>query len=602
VGCKNTENINNGEPKSFSETQYNLVENGKSDYKIVVADDADAVEIHAAEELKLFIKESTNVSLDIKTETEIANAKENLISIGKTELRAKERDIEEDITSLEQGGVIIKTVNNNVFITGRTTRGTLNAVYKFLEYQIQFKAYSIDCLKYECHTTLKLLNFDYLYNPSVDLMVTNSYEINGVDIVDDVARMYLQAYNGYGGANHDGAFYELWCHTTELIIPEYSYGGLHPDWFGNEQLCFSNDEMMEQFAYVLFSGYVSTTDRPYIMIGAADKKSCCTCDRCKAEGALYGGQPGIFMRFMNKLAKRVEEYLVEYNIDKEIMLIGLNYYYYSAAPVIDNGDGTYSPIHESVVPKSDGKVTVGVCYAPISACFTHAFNDENCVTNSGGYKDLLGWATLTDDLFMYTYGSNFSSNFARNFHYNNWSYMAEQYKIFEQIGLDYIFDESCNSGASPLADMRIYVRSRLGWNPNVEIRDVMDEFMDAFYGVGASGMKEYFDAVMEHFEYIYTVAETECQGTFYTIKNNKYWPLGSLQKFQSILMNTINKVNVDTTLTAKEKQTYSDRIYKEYLILKVLENDMYANYFSEEYLIELRKLVLEANERFKIKI
>jgi hypothetical protein len=132
VGCKNTENINNGEPKSFSETQYNLVENGKSDYKIVVADDADSVEIHAAEELKLFIKESTNVSLDIKTETEIANAKENLISIGKTELRAKERDIEEDITSLEQGGVIIKTVKNNVFIAGRTTRGTLNAVYKFL--------------------------------------------------------------------------------------------------------------------------------------------------------------------------------------------------------------------------------------------------------------------------------------------------------------------------------------------------------------------------------------------------------------------------------------------------------------------------------------
>ena len=67
-------------------------------------------------------------------------------------------------------------------------------------------------------------------------------------------------------------------------------------------------------------------------------------------------------------------------------------------------------------------------------------------------------------------------------------------------------------------------------------------------------------------------------------------------------MNTINQVNANTKLTDKEKEVYVERIYKEYLILKVIENNMYANYFSEEYLIELQKLVLEANERFKIKI
>ena len=600
VGCQDVDL--NFEPDSFKETSYKLVENGKSEYTILVSENASDVEMHAAQELQLFIEQSTGVSLPIKSDANLPAKAKYFISVGDTALRASYSDIEKDIEKLEQGGAIIKTEKSNVIITGRTTRGTLNAVYKFLNYQIGFISYTLDCVKFNYCTTLNLLDFDYAYNPSIDQMVTNSYEIFGAENLDGVSRMYLQAYNGFGGLDHDGNFYELWCHTTELILPIQSYGSLHPDWYGNGQLCFSSDEMLEQFAYVLFSGYVSTTNRPYIMIGAADKKSCCTCARCTEEGILYGGQSGIFTRFMNKLSNRIEEYMVEYRIDKEIMLIGLNYNYYAPAPVIDNGDGTYSPIHESVIPDSEGKVKVGVCYAPISACFTHAFNDKNCTTNFGAYKDLLGWASLTDNLYAYTYGSNFSTNFARNYHYNNWSYIAEQYKIFEQVGLDYLFDESCNSGTSPMSDMRLYVRSRLAWNPNVNLEDLMNDFMSVYYGVAEKYVKEYFNAVMEHFEYIYTVAETECQGTFYSIGNAKYWPLSTLHNFQNILMSGINEIKSNSLLSDVEKETYVDRIYKEYLLLKVNEYKMYSAYFSEEELLEMQKLIVEANERFSIKM
>lgn len=589
----------NPEPESFSKTEYDLVNNGCSDYKIVIAEEATDVEKLAAEELQLFIKESTEVALPVVVESGLG-VQNKVISIGKTSLRAQNADIEKDVLDLEYGGALIKTVGDNLFITGSTNRGTLNATYKFLEYQIGFRAYTVDFVDLSYYTTLKLLDFDYKYNPSVDQMVTNSYEINGEERVTETARMFIVAANGLGGMDHDGYYYDLWCHTTELILPIQTYGGQHPDWYGNGQLCFSNDEMMEQFAYVLFSGYVSTTTRPYIMIGAADKKSCCTCDRCRAESVLYGGQSGIFTRFMNKLSDRIEEYLVEYKIEKEVMLIGLNYYYYESAPVIKNADGTFSPIHESVIPDNEGSVTVGVCYAPIQACYTHAFGDKNCVTNSGGYKDLLGWSSLTDNMFMYTYGSNFSSGLSKSLHYNNWSYMAEQYKLFEQIGLDYIFDESCRPSASPMSDMRVYVRSRLAWNPHVDFESLIDEFMDKFYGVGAKYVKEYYYAVMDHFETIYTIAETECQGCFYTIRKEEYWPLNTLQNFESILVSGINAIMVDNRLTDEEKQVYAERIRKEWYLLKVNEYGLYSKYFSEQQILELQEIAKIAKEKYGI--
>lgn len=591
-----------GEPESFSQTQYTLVENGSSSYKIVVSDTATDVEKHAAEELQLFIKESTNAVIPVYNEGAIGSDTSKCISIGATNMRAAQQAILEDIEDLEYGGVIIKTVGDKVFLTGATNRGTLNAVYKFLEYQIGFRAYTIEVIKYDYFTSLKLLDFDYKYNPSVDQMVTNSYEVNGVERVDDVARMYLSAGNGFGGMDHDGYYYEMWCHTTELILPISTYGSQHEDWYGNGQLCFSNDEMLEQFAYVLFSGYVSTTNRPYLMIGAADKKSCCTCSRCKTEGALYGGQSGIFTRFMNKLAARIEQYLEEYKIDKELMLVGLNYYYYESAPVVENADGTYSAIHKSVIPDNEGKVTVGVCYAPIQACYMHPFGDKNCKTNSGGYKDLLGWSTLTDNLFMYTYGNYFTNSISRTFPYNNWAYMADQYKLFEEIGLDFLFDESCRPYSSPMSDMRIYVRSRLGWNPNVDFEEVIDEFMQVYYGVGAKYFREYYDAVMDHFEYIYTVAGTECQGCFYDIAQQKFWPLGTLYNFQNILMSGISHVKDNPILSDAEKEVYTERLYKEWLIVKVNEYKLYSNYYSESQMLELLKYVNEANEKYGITV
>jgi hypothetical protein len=282
------------------------------------------------------------------------------------------------------------------------------------------------------------------------------------------------------------------------------------------------------------------------------------------------------------------------------MLIGLNYYYYESAPVIKNADGTFSPIHESVIPDNEGSVTVGVCYAPIQACYTHAFGDKNCVTNSGGYKDLLGWSSLTDNMFMYTYGSNFSSGLSKSLHYNNWSYMAEQYKLFEQIGLDYIFDESCRPSASPMSDMRVYVRSRLAWNPHVDFESLIDEFMDKFYGVGAKYVKEYFYAVMDHFETIYTIAETECQGCFYTIRKEVYWPLNTLQNFESILVSGINAIMVDNRLTDEEKQVYAERIRKEWYLLKVNEYGLYSKYFSEQQILELQEIAKIAKEKYGI--
>ena len=67
-------------------------------------------------------------------------------------------------------------------------------------------------------------------------------------------------------------------------------------------------------------------------------------------------------------------------------------------------------------------------------------------------------------------------------------------------------------------------------------------------------------------------------------------------------MSGINEIKSNSLLSDVEKETYVDRIYKEYLLLKVNEYKMYSAYFSEEELLEMQKLIVEANERFSIKM
>lgn len=578
------------EPVGFEETNVKLVENGISDYKIVISANATPEQQYSAEELQYFLEQSTGCKLQIIPDTGLTASEDTTyLSVGPTTLLEAQTDIVLDKEFYGATGVSIDTVGKSVYMTGVEELGTLYSVYRFLYYQIGFKAYATDCVKFDYYKTLPLLDFDYHYAPSIEYFTTSERELRG-DTKKNLRMYTLGLYGSYGSGGLYQRLFDEWSHTCSILVnPEY-YKADHPEWFLGDQFCFSNDEFADQMAKNIIQRYTNSSS-PYIMIGGADTVGSCPCEECKKQGFIYGGHPGLLVRFMNKVAAQIEEYYEANNIDKEYMLVGLMYHAYMTAPVIKDESGNLIPIHEDVIPDSEGQVQVGVCYTPISSCTTHAYIDPTCETNIAFGENLQNWDYLTDNLFCYTYGANFTNP---TFFFDNWAAYETQVDSLVEAGVKYWTEEARETQESIFGELRTFIKSSLAWNHTLKMEDLIDEFMEAYYGVAAEDMKAYFNLLLDKSQVINKMQGFDCQGCYHDIKKTEYWPHEELLNHSRLLMNAIYKIR-QSDYTDADKASYEEHIYHEYLLVKTNEYLLYRTDLSAEELAELEKLVAYAD-------
>lgn len=394
----------------------------------------------------------------------------------------------------------------------------------------------------------------------------------------------------------------------------YEYGNYHVGaewqeevkkikiWYGN-QACYSEkDEKYTKYnaldlaSDTLFNKYVKTATGPYLMVGIKDGEGSCDCENCRAAEKKYGNAAGVQLNFMNRLATELERRMQESGIKKEITLVAFAYYSYREPPVKLDQNGNYVPFCDEVKPKSNGMVKVGILYTPIEACFTHPITDdgETCEKNATIAEEMKAWTSLTDNLMMYSYGTNFQ---AFKYHFNNWSHTGDSFRFYEKIGLKYYFEQACTqNGISPMSSMRTYVRSKLAWNSSYKTQDLINEFIDHYYGDGAEGVKQYFSAVMENFERIYTLAETEDQDIYYSrITSANFWTRPLMIQLESYLEKADYAVDLGSS---DKKDVYKERIFREYFLIKDNEYTMYSAYLNSEELTALEELVMYGREKY----
>lgn len=365
--------------------------------------------------------------------------------------------------------------------------------------------------------------------------------------------------------------------------------------WNNNQVCYSKKEAAELAAETLIDKFVNTANGPYIMLGVTDGTGSCDCEDCRNGEALYGGPSGLQMRFMNDVANRVESYMKQNGIEKNIVLVAFAYYSYRRPPVVEE-NGKYVAVDESVIPKSEGLVQVGVLYTPIEACFTHPITDDGttCDNNARIAEEMKAWASITENLMMYSYGTNFS---AYKYHFNNWSHIGDSIRFYERCGLKYYFEQACTqNGVSPMSSMRAYVRAKLAWNSSYNTRDLIDEFIEHYYGEGAEEVRQYFEAVMENFERVYLLAGTEDQNIYYKkITSGEYWTHPLIKELESYLETADYKISAGSSA---EKDVYKERVFREYFLLKDNEYTKYSFYLNSEEYAALEELVMYGREKY----
>ena len=556
------------EPKSFNSTDKVIVNGGASDYNIVISENATAMEKYAAEELRFFLKESTSAALNIITDTGLNhdNSKKYL-SIGNTSLLRAQEDIKIDFEVLGESGATVMTRDNTVYMSGADEYGTLYSVYKFLEYEIGFVAYSTDCVYYDYYNKLNLLDFNYQYVPLV--AKTNASEEKSSEKIDELARMYLVGGIRTGpselfeGPIFDGYF----CHTNMYFLNQSEY----PQYYRNNQICYTNQEALLVFAENLYNIFVNNPSMNRVNLGVNDFPTSCDCDECVRQTAIYNGG-GVLLRFCNGVAEYIDNKFKEQGITRKIDLVPLMYYHYIEPPVKENADGSYLrdeegkcvAVDDTCYPRK-GDVSVKIMFTPILSCYHHSFNDP-CPTNVENKEWILGWKALTDDLYMYSYGSNFPGYHT---YFDNVAYMSKQYKWYYEndVRFTYIHEECEAAQTNVFKPLKMFIKGQLGWNPTLDVIELVNDFMTHYYGVAGQYVEDYYYATTDHIKYIYTLRDTECLLPLTSISAGLYWTRNTLLGFECSLNNAILAIE-NSSYTKEDKEIYLERINKEMFLVK----------------------------------
>jgi hypothetical protein len=202
-----------------------LADHGHSKYTIVIAPDAGAAIKHAAQELADDLRQISGATLPVVNHAPRGPA----IFVGASPfLPSGFRKARLDI--LPEEAFVVRTDRRNIYLAGHDDRGTLYAVYSFLEDQLGARWYAPDATRMPAQDTVRVPDLNETHTPGFtyrntdEVIVSKNAEwdahlkLNGVSVPDQAE---------LGGVNHlfNGAenFYGL--------IPPDRYFADHPEYF-----------------------------------------------------------------------------------------------------------------------------------------------------------------------------------------------------------------------------------------------------------------------------------------------------------------------------------------------------------------------------------
>jgi len=537
----------------YAKTGYKLVDQGLSEYVILLPEKPLGNEYLAAEELIYFMEEATDAKLSVVNEGSYVVSEDSaIISIGDTEY-AEEKGVTTDGT-LGRSGYVMKTLDNQLFIrSDGDGLGCVYGVYDLLETSIGYRYYYVDEIYYEEKDTVELYQYDVVADPSFDFRAMSTWNAFLNANEEYVRRMRTFRFdNGWawGGAMHvqlrEDAYGVI---NKNMWYDEHKYGSVKEDgtpdhWFSETgvQLCWTaGEEMYLQAAKDIYAQIQADKNSKYFGIGQADTTLFCGCERCKAAKADWAyNDAGLQMEFINSVAGYVNEWLERDDPDREIRLVVFAYYATEEAPVKMGENGKWVPYSDRVIPTEDN---IDFYFAPIYTDYSKTLTD---VENETVYSNLLKWKDFLEgyenDFILYTYDTNFH-HFLYNF--NNFDTFKAQAKQYSDLGVDYIHSQGANGTNQPcFQEMRYFVESQILWDTSKDYDALVNEFMTHFYKDASEDIRTYYDLIRLRYEQAAVLNGTSYTDSIYSnIGAREIWTEGVVKEIDKIFDSAYAKID-----------------------------------------------------------
>lgn len=558
----------------IEETDAELIAGGRSDYSVVIPENA-SVEIQfAASELVSAYDTSTGVKLSTITDSMASYSPENkYISIGNTSLFE-----EAGLTlrsDLGRSGVQMFTVGNILFLNGGSDSGALFAVYELLERTMGFMIYADDEIAVDHKSTVYFPSASGYAIPAVDAPIGSYYSNWNMSRYTRRMRMYSSEdwYIYKGGHNGFG------------IMPPDTYRSAHPDWYSpsGSQLCYSNYEMADQMIENIKVLIDADTEHNVMMIGIEDNRDWCTCDACLASKQKYGVDSAVHVKFMNYVVRHLNQWLEEERDGRKIEFVFFAYLS-TLAPPVKMENGKYVPFDDSVVLEDN------ICpqYAPLDASFDRTFDH---VDNKAVAETLSGWKAVSKKMYIWSYACNFN-HYMVNF--NNFNTMQANYKYLIERGVSYYMDQASYNTPTPCFEaLRIFLMSRLMWDVDRDFNQLLDDFFTNYYKDAAPYMREYFDGIRNWYAYLETSKGLRTGSIYADIETTEFWPKAVLDMQLSTIDKAYEAIEYYKTVDPAMYEKLYSRINLESLSPRYLLCVLYENSYTPSEIKALRSAFKE---------
>jgi len=482
-------------PRGKNDFEIELASNGTTEYRIVLPECANEAEKKAADVISSALKQISGAEFPVVNESPIFETTGYEISVGHTDI-FKKTGVKTECLGLE--GYVISVVENTLFLDGGGLRGVINGAYSLLEEDLGCRWYvrnSFDAPEME---TLRFAPVARTFVPKLDIRDPYYYEAWDTDWSLQNKTNAPDAFipQELGGNSK----YALFVHTYwKFFNPDLLFND-HPEYFAEvngkrqpTQLCVTNQDVIQGSIAACRQYLKDNPEATIISISPNDGRGYCECADCKAIDDAEGGKVGSMLMFTNIIADALKDEF------PNITFMTLAY--------LD----TFMP-PKTIRPGEN--VAIQLCTD------SHAWKYQFCfITESHDFQTAIkAWAAIDAKVYIWDYTVDFV-------HYlvpmANMPVVQQNIKFYvDNNARGVMLQGAYMSNGCDMSDMRAWVWAKQLWNPDLETKPLMKDFIFGFYKEAAEPIWKYNMMIWDYWEKYHGIPHTCGEPSDNPILNN----------------------------------------------------------------------------------
>ena len=460
-------------------------------YTIVVPDNANKIEGRAANQFAAYIGKATGFVPVIVTEKDF-DKKNRAIYIGQTAFAASQKI---NFAKLEREEWIIRTVNDNLIITGGYPRGTLYGVYEYLEKQADIHVLDEKTTVIPRNPKLEIGSWNIRFKPVINQRCIHICNTDDHPQLKEFNKGFsaFQTYNGMtkflGGVRPHHTFNSYarkWPAKPELFSLNSKGERMLPKKGRiRGQICMTNPEArqltLKQLREFIRQDRAKAAKGnyppPYVYdISQEDNSHKCECPSCKALAEKEGSYSAPLIDFINFIAREIAK-------EQPDIFIRTFAYMYSEKPP------------KTLVADKNVIIQLAMLGSEFGDS-SHFYDTVRPIThqlNRIPRQILLDWGKHAHNIARWDYWMIYPRQVAPTVRVNA---VIEDLQFYKGNNVKWLFAEMENPVWTSFYSLTRYLGYKFSQKPDADAKATIDQYMNAYYGPAANTMQEY----LEHLE------------------------------------------------------------------------------------------------------